>query len=193
MSFTISRQILTAVGIVVCSVIVGVAISAYTWGAEDSGATAQNDPYGPSGAGLADAQQVVDRGQLDDAFAAMLQCLDNQGVEYQVAGWQTAGFVPMWDYTVGPFDSPDGSGSRAYDDCWARHLRSVQGAWALQHQPTAAERQGAEQRALACAAGLGANLEEFDTIRTLVREPTADGRSNLMPCFLIGVGARPLD
>jgi hypothetical protein len=175
---TLLRQAWWPAAVTIAFLASGTLLSAYLFRADGTAARPAGGPLQPN-----ESSAMVNRSELDEAFQRMLQCLNDNDIAYRVSGWNGELPVPMWEYTVGPFDSPDSVGSRTYDACWASFLRPTQARWATQHAPTEAERSAFEGAAVDCAQRAGIEVETYYDLGMLLRDPDPELAGDINRCF----------
>lgn len=139
------------------------------------------------------ADGVVEAHELERAVFAMMTCLDDRGIPHTDPVLNSSGYVPLWDYEIGPISEQDNVRlSAEADDCWAKELREVQDQWTAQYGPTAEEQLRREQVVVDCANERGIPVGDFQAFMEVRPSLSQTDQLTANKCMILGMNGQNL-
>jgi hypothetical protein len=108
---------------------------------------------------------LVTAEEYERAVFRTVQCMDEAGVEHTEPEFKEYRFESRWEYSiVGGIGS---AADNAYIECRDAYQSAVSAIWAVQNEPTEAEKQMATEEHLACAREAGIDVETIEELQVL--------------------------
>lgn len=97
------------------------------------------------------ADGAVSAAEYESAVLATMQCLDEKGVPHSAPRLNSNGYVPRWQYTLGPWpEEEDARYSALYQECYEEYERAVASVWVDQESPSKRDLQELQAAVLDC-------------------------------------------